>query len=83
MTSPHCLFENLDCSRKLYVYYLSDRTRVDAKRSSSLAAGDPVDADYQNRLLRRKGRLVSEFCNLLYGDNLVWELRNNLAHIFT
>jgi hypothetical protein len=69
MTSQYWLFENLDCSRKLcfYFYNLSDRKWVDAKRSSSLVARDQVDTDYQNRLLRRKGRLVTEFRNFLYG----------------
>jgi hypothetical protein len=44
---------------------------------------DQVDTDYRNKLLQRKGRLVSEFRSFFYGDNLVWELRNNLAHTFT
>jgi hypothetical protein len=30
-----------------------------------------------------KGRLVKGFRNFLYGDSLVWELQNNLAHTFT
>jgi hypothetical protein len=39
--------KNLDCSRNSYFYHLSDRKRVDAKRSSNLAARDQVDTDYQ------------------------------------
>jgi hypothetical protein len=53
ITLKHCLFENLDCSRKLYFYFfhLAGEKAVDATRSSRLAAGDQIGSDHQNRLL--------------------------------
>jgi hypothetical protein len=54
MTSQLGFFENLDYSRKLYFYYLSDRKGVDVKRSSRLAARNQVDRDYQKTFTKKR-----------------------------
>jgi hypothetical protein len=57
MTSPHWLFENLDCSRKIFYFYyfhLASRNRIDATRSSRLVAWDQVDRNFHKTIMRKR-----------------------------
>jgi hypothetical protein len=55
MTFPHGLFENLDCSRKLLLLLLLlIGQELIVKRSSSLAARNHVDGDYQETFCEGK-----------------------------
>jgi hypothetical protein len=54
--SSYWLFENLDYSRACYFYclHLSSRNRIDATRSSRLAAWGRVDRDFQKITTKKR-----------------------------
>jgi hypothetical protein len=55
MTSPHWLFENLDCSRKLLLLLpIGSGKELIAKRSSRFAARNQVDGDYQKTFMKKR-----------------------------
>jgi hypothetical protein len=85
-TSPHWLFENLDCSRGL----LRLRPPRGWQKRNLMLQGrqnwrhDAKPIGFSKRALWGKGRLIKEFPNLLYEGWLqVGTSRNNLAHTFT
>jgi hypothetical protein len=56
MTSPHWLFENLDCSRKflLLLLPLGEQEGIDATRSSRFTARDQVNRDFQKTITKKR-----------------------------
>jgi hypothetical protein len=76
------LFENLDCSRKLYFYLINlAGGRELMLRDVKIGSKRPGRQWWSEQTFMKKRKTSKRFPQLLCTkDNLVWELQNNLTH---